>query len=249
YLAGHVGLRGWRDWAPREAVDWIAVVALLGLLVGAAGLVRRWPQRLRGVLRVIVAAGAVWLVAGKPMERALGEAGMWQQVALLGAGIALAWSALEGLATPAVRAGPLLLLWLLAAGCAAVLAISGSLVLGKLAGALAAALGAAIVLGVRRPGAATLLGAAPPVALTLGALLVAGMRLASVPPRAALALLAAAVSAFAVRLLAGRAARSRGATGDGPGTLVAQLLVAGVLAGTAFSLALAASPPLDEAGY
>ncbi len=256
YVAGHVGLRGWRGWVPRESTDWVAVVALLGLCVGVTGLTRRGPTGLRSLSRLLLAGLAAWLVVGKVLGREHEGLGLLRELLVLGAGIAVAWSALETLALPHARGGPVAVLFVTSLGCAAVLGISGSIVLAQLAGVLTSTLGATLVLCARQRSADVLLGVASPAALVLGVLLLAGLLLADVPPASALLLAAVPLGALVVRLgaevLHRRAASSgegRRASADGAGTLCAQLIVCAGLAGAAFWLALQASPPLDAAGY
>jgi len=256
YLAGHIGLRGWRGWVPRESTDWVGAVALLGLFVGATGLTRRGPTGLRSLTRLLLAAFAAWLVVGKVLGREHAGAGLVRELLVLGAGIAVAWSALESLAQPAVRGGPFAVLLVTSLGCALVLGISGSIVLAQLAGVMTATLGAVLVLCARQRSAEVLLGVAGPAALVLGVLLLAGLHLADVPAPSALLLAAAPLCALLVRLAAGLLARraaassgDRGASGDGAGTLAVQLVVSVALVGAAFWLALQASPPLDASGY
>jgi hypothetical protein len=243
--AGHVALRGWSGWPPREAMAWLPVVAVLGAVTGALGVTRRGPAPLRSLLRLGLAAAVVWLLLGKVLTRQTGDSGPLRAVALLAAGLAVGWSAFESLATPRVRRGPLLLLVLLATGSAVVLGLSGSVVLAQLAGALTAAVGAVLVLPVRAPGADLLRGAAPPAMLLLGSQLLLGFRLADVPADALLLLAAAPVAALAVRAIAGRRAHASGGEADNPRTLAAQLVVVGLLLGLAVARAVAASPPLD----
>src|SRR5262245_44010237 len=68
-LAGHLAIRGWRGWVPKESLDWIAASAAVGLAVGLAGLTRRGPGPLRVLLRAALAFAAAWFVAGRSLAR------------------------------------------------------------------------------------------------------------------------------------------------------------------------------------
>ena len=239
-LAGHVGVRGWRGWQPKESTDWIAVGAAAGLVAGVFGLTRHGPFALRLLLRWLTALGAAWLIAGRSLANRGDATEVLGRMALVAAGAALGWSLLEsrryaGGDRPAA-ASPLLLT--VAAGCAALaIGLSGSVLLARLAGVLAAALGAAWVVTALRLAPPLLPGVAPVVALALLGLLLAASVHARLPVVAALLLAGAAV------VPPPRASAGPDASGGGSG--LGSLLLATLLGGAAVGLAWKASPPLD----
>lgn len=238
-LAGHVGVRGWRGWEPKESTDWIAVGAAAGLVAGVFGLTRHGPLALRLLLRWLAALGAAWLIAGRSLANRGDATEVLGRMALVAAGAALGWSLLEsrryaGGDWPAA-ASPLLLT--VAAGCAALaIGLSGSVLLARLAGVLAAALCAAWVVTALRLAPPLLPGAAPVVALALLGLLLAASIHARLPVVAALLLACAAVVP---------PPRASGPDASGGGSGLGSLLLATLLGGAAVGLAWKASPPLD----
>ncbi|HZM01013.1 MAG TPA: hypothetical protein VFD43_12265, partial [Planctomycetota bacterium] len=91
YLAGHVGLGGWRGWTPRESADWIALAAAAGLLAGLGGPSWRGPPLLRPALRGLLAFGVAWFVAGRSLARHASLAAVLGELALVAAVAAAAW--------------------------------------------------------------------------------------------------------------------------------------------------------------
>lgn len=242
YLAGHIGVRGWRGGMPKESTDWIAVAAATGLLAGVAGVTRRGPSALRVLLRWGLAFAAAWFVAGRSLARRGDLATVLGEMALVATGAALAWWLLESRRDddgerPTVLA-PLLLLT--AVGCAALaLGLSGSVLFARLGGALAATLGAALCLTSLRLAPALLPGGAAVIALLLLSLLLAATVHARLPLGSALLLaLAALVPAPAARA-------AQGSPAPQPGRGFGALLLCALLGGAAIGLAYAASPPLD----
>jgi hypothetical protein len=75
----------------------------------------------------------------------------WQWLAGLTALFVVQWSAFERLGSPRSELSSPLVLWLLAAGVATLAGLTGSAKIGQLGGTIAAALGAAAVIGWRRP--------------------------------------------------------------------------------------------------
>jgi len=234
YLAGHVGVRGWRGWQPREASDWILAGAAAGLVVGVLGLTRRGPAWARLALRWVLASAAAWCVAGRAARRDGAGAVLTELIAF---GVAAGWSLLEargGATGEAPSALPPLALCLVASCAALSIGLSGTLVLARLAGALAAALGAAVAGSRLRLAPSLLPGAAPVIVLALGGLLLAAVMHSKLPPGCAVLLSAAAL-----------AVPSGGAAGRGRAAGLVALSLCAVLGVAAVGLAYASSPPLD----
>jgi hypothetical protein len=225
YLAGHVGLRGWRGWVPHESSDWIPVCAALGLVMGLTGLSRV------AALRWLAPAGLVWLMLGALLERELGLPAALGSAALLGLVSALAWWLLgreaEAEAGPVDLAG----LTLIATAAAAAVGLSGSRLLGQLAGVLAAGLAGLTAVTLLRPCRGSSAGAVPVFVLTLGALVHAGALVSELPSVSAALL---ALTPLAWRLPRGGSASLRAG--------LVPLAVIALLGGAAAWIANAASP-------
>jgi hypothetical protein len=235
YLAGHVGVRGWRGWTPKESSDWIAASAAAGLAVGVLGLTRQGPGALRFGLRWALALAAAWFVAGRSLARRGDPQEVLGEMALIAAGAALAWSLLE---SPRNGGGGWLdaLVLLVSTTCAAIaVGLSGSLLLARLTGVLAAALGAAVLATRMRFAPALLPGAAAVVVLTLLALLLAATVHARLPASSALLVALAALS------LPAPSAAGSPPVGRSRMWALLRCLLAG---GAAVGIAYAASPPL-----
>jgi hypothetical protein len=245
YVAAHLALRGWRGWEPRESTDWVLVCAAGATLAGILGLTRVGPTGLRLALRGLCALLVAWAVAGRVVARREGASAALGELALPALAAALVWSLLEsrryaGGERPTPVAPCLLMV---VATCAALaIGLSGSRLLAQLAGAVAAALGAAFV--VTRVGLAPALlpGAAAPVVATLFALVLAAVSHARLPLGCALLLAAAAVVPPPAPATASSASGS-GAERSRRGVL--RVALAATLAGAAVGLAWSASPPLD----
>lgn len=193
YLAGHLALRGWRGWAPRESTDWIAVCALGALAIGGLAWTRRSGRRSAFLLRWLVGSTAAWAVVGKVLLRQDSALTAWSELALIGLAAAIVWSVLETQATSA-GVGLAALLCVVATGTSIALLLAESALLAQLAGGLAAALGAAVGVRVLFRAPLQIRAAVPVVVITLLALLLAGSVYARLPTASALLLGAAPLS-------------------------------------------------------
>ncbi len=162
YAAGHPAAAGWPSLPPLEAADWLFWLALATAAgsLALAYLPRRAIWIPRALLAAAVPALVLWPLRG----------GADWLVPLAAAGIAAAAAAAWGMTLDRVAlrrpgASLPLILTVAAATTAVALLRSGSLRLAQLAGALAASLGAVLVLS---------LGASPPRSLAGGGLLTAG---------------------------------------------------------------------------
>ncbi len=152
FLVGTVGISGLPvvpggDQTP-TGLDWLAWVALLaGAVLALQPRLGRWGGALRGVLAILT----IELVLRNKITAAWSEGSEGIQWVLgLLALLFVDWLALERLARRPGASGPLVL-WLLAATLGGLAALSGSVTIGQLSGALAAGLGAAVVAAWWRP--------------------------------------------------------------------------------------------------
>jgi hypothetical protein len=188
YLAGHVGLRGFRGWVPRESTERVAAIVAAGVVVAVLGLTRRGRLPVRLALHFGLGAAAAWYLAGGHHQRASDLWGAALQVGLVAAATTLLWWRLEAEQphAPAVDArggaAQALLLAVAAGGAAGAIGLSGSQVLAQLAGALTAAVAGGAVAGRLLGAAAALPRSAAPFALGYVALLFAATSFADLPP-------------------------------------------------------------------
>jgi hypothetical protein len=192
YVVGHVGLLGRPPFPPREAAHWTLWVACVAgaLSLAEAASPPRLEGALRWALRAAVAAGGLYGMLAVLIEHSWGPwAGALGVAGSTGAAL-VGWAALERsfVARPGHPATPWWALSSIAAGAALALALTGSLSLGQLAGALAAGLGvtAAAALILRSPRFVPAAGPVPVWILT--GLLTAGVCFSSLPWSSALLL-------------------------------------------------------------
>lgn len=259
YAAADVALQGWPTLPPTDSTRWTLWAALaLGTLAAVEVLVAAfvagpgksgrdgarfsWGTRARGGFRGLVCAampalilrplfGSTWS-AGEGMLWAVGLA-----VALLG----LAASS-EALVLRRPGAALPLALWATSAGSSIALVLSGSLLQGQLAGAIAATLGATIVLEWWRPESHAGRGLGHGATTLLGALWIAGRFYSELPASCAGLLVLSLVAPWAAELPPARRIEGRRAA-------LLRLALALVPAALAALLAWHQSPPLDEYGY
>ena len=196
YAAGHLAI-AWPAFPPLEVTDrviWIAITSLLAALLSAVAASRAWWQR---ALRAGFSALAVGAMVG-PIYADVSQTwsglgwtlGLWILLAASWANI----DALAGSLPPAMLGVPLAGI---ALGTAAALTVSGSVVLGQLCAALAAALAAVLVVTARAAVAARI---GPVCSLVLGALLIDGYVYSELPAPACLLLTGSPIALWSARI-------------------------------------------------
>jgi hypothetical protein len=190
FVVGQIGLAlrvGWKTglsslFQPREAGDWLPwlVVAAIGITVLAAYAPRNWQRWIVALAAILAAAAPARLLASSVYVTT-----RWSTIEKVGviavwaAALAVTWALLaagRANSQPRGRGG---LLILVAAGMAATLTLAGSFTYGELCGTMAAALTGSLVLGevcFSTPGnqpdptSDGLSGAAGPITMALGGL-------------------------------------------------------------------------------
>ncbi len=197
YALGHAAVRGWLkgEWPtfpPLDVTDWVPFLALAAMVLGSFEAAAPSPAWARWENRLLLAAGSLWallhpLFNGTWQPR---EGAIW--LASIGAAQLIVWGVMETRARQLGRAmiPPMVIL---AAGTAAVLLLSHSLVLGELAATLAVALVAICLVSLWRPGLTLARGGVPVVVTVLTGLLVLG-RFYAYPEVSAPAVILLAVS-------------------------------------------------------
>ncbi|MBI1923763.1 hypothetical protein HYR99_05885 [Candidatus Poribacteria bacterium] len=196
YIVGHAGVIGWPPFPPVEATQWLVYLAIAASAVGL--LEARWGRStwVRWGVRLLLLGMTLWLLL-RPMLKhnwGPGEAVAW--LAGLGIALLLFWGGLDALVKRLSGVSLPLTLLIVAAGGSVVLGLSGSLLLGQLEGALAAALGVSLVVAWWRPAMSLARSALPVVTVLLAGLWMAGYFYAQVPAASALLLAVAPMAAW-----------------------------------------------------
>ncbi|WP_422928799.1 hypothetical protein [Singulisphaera sp. PoT] len=170
YLAGHFAI-AWPSSDVTDRIPWLVAGAIvLGIFEAA----RPTPRWVRGENGLIFTLAVLLVMLGPAIQETWGtrEANLW--LAALGAIVLVAWINLEALA--ARLKGSALMVPLLAwvGGAGAVLLLSGSMVLGRLGGALASALLGAWLVSRRNSPINVARGTIPVIAVTIASLLLEG---------------------------------------------------------------------------
>lgn len=182
-------LNGAFVWPPAQALDWLPMLLAAGLALFAVDDYHDFPARLRVGLQGLFALVAAGLLLLPLLEQ---DAGALAALPLIGGVWLAVWFHVDGRTPRAL--GPATALFVVAVGNAAVAVLTGSVLLGQLSGALAAALGACLLAGlIRREPLLGHAGVATGV-IALGILLLAERYYAELP----LSVLALLLSAFAL---------------------------------------------------
>jgi hypothetical protein len=200
YALGHAAVRGWLGVAPVpipvppvDVIDWLPWLALAA---GCWGLIEGNSRRWRWLGRLVLTGAVLGLVLG-PLAR---NGGSWPVLAArwvgLGAGVLWVWGLLDARDERLAGGSLLTVLAMVAGGSSLTLALSGSLVLGELAGVLTAAV-VALRFGLGRdPGSTAARGLMAVVVVVLAGLLLAGRFYSETPTSAALVLAVAPLAAW-----------------------------------------------------
>lgn len=230
-LAGLIAIDSVPSLPPIEAPDYLPFLALTGLVWGQleARLVAAAP------LRLTAAFVLLWSMTSALRQHTWEGSEPVQWIGGLGLGIAALWTmCIAGIQRCPPRGAGIALTTLTALSAIA-LGASGSARYGQLAGALAAAMGGMVVIGLWRPSRENLIAIVPVTALILGALLAAGVLFSELPLLVA-GLLAMAPSGLLL-----------GASGRGRAGPILVVLIAAIATGLVLSATGAAAP--SASGY
>jgi hypothetical protein len=236
YLAGHLYVHGWPGLPPAESAGWPFWLALPALAAALAASAEAAPVWLRLGLVILASASAPLAMLRSRIANAWSPGESALAVAAIGAALA-AWCLLL---IGVERRGATKLLFTQAAlsvlAAFAAILLSGSVVLGRLAGAVAAALGAAALLAPLASGDPRRSGSLAAVPIVLGSILIAAVVYAELPAWSAGCLALSTLAGAAMRFapLSGLAGWRRAAA-----WLLAAALPAGVVVGAAALRSLA----------
>jgi hypothetical protein len=234
YIAGHCGL-AWPAWPPLDVQDRLPFLALAATVLGL--LESRWPGPAwtRWENRILATGMLLFFVMVPGMGENWGTKEGNLRLAAWGVSLLASSANLDALAARLSGARIVLPAMVVAAGAAAALLVSGSAVLGQLAGVLAAALGACWVVSWWKPPLSLARGGTAVLIVVLGALVLEGNVFSQLPAASAMLLACAPGAVWLGRV--GPLRRLAGAKA----TILAAALAA-VPVGLALGLALRAAP-------
>ncbi len=200
FLAGHAAVAGTPPLPPVDAGEWLFYFVPLAAALSAIEALQKTPEILSRLSRAALVYGLFFLTFRPLIDMAWGRQKGAFLVLLLSLLVLSVWQGLVELGR-SVRAPALSLSLLAAAACtASALALSGSALLGQLAGVLASALAPFALAALWRPARAPAGSLVAPFLLILGALLAQGVYYSALPAAGALVLLAAPLLCAADRL-------------------------------------------------
>lgn len=181
YGAGHWGVIGWPAFPPVDVTHWLPYLALAAMLFGLRDGLWPMPVWQRWALRLTLTGGTLWLLL-RPLARNswTGSQTVWW-LAGLGAAFLIVWWQVDTLAERTRGAAIPLALMVLGTGTSIALVLGRSALLGQLAGALTAALGAAWVVSWFHSGLRLARGAVPVIVVLLAGFWLSGYFYAEVP--------------------------------------------------------------------
>jgi len=152
YLVAHVLLLSWPAMPPEQSAEWQAWIAVALAVIGVTQ--RGWGDRWYAAwpIRIAVSAALCYALLQRPIENIWGRNEIFAWLGGLTLFLTAVWFSTERIASFRGGASLPLSLWAWCALSAGTFTIAGSGVLGQLAGALAAACGAAVVLAWWAPG-------------------------------------------------------------------------------------------------
>lgn len=203
-LAGHVAVSwpAWPAWPPSDVTDRIPYLVLAALLLAlvVAVVPARFLTATAWGNRVVLTTVVLTAILGPIYGETWTTTPVLLGGALIGIVMILAWTGLDGVADRLAGAPLLLPLLVWLTGASVVLVLSGSMVLGRLAGALTAALAGCWAASCRSGPVSLTRGGSPVVAANLGSLLLNGYFYAETPT-GSVALLALAPAVLGLVLL------------------------------------------------
>jgi len=237
YIAGHVLTAGWSPFPPRYATQWLFWFAVIGVIAAAADTLVMPKGTVRLVTWAIVCTIACRLILQPKFSYAWSAAQGWLWVFAIALGV-VGLTCCLGLIErrPFGQATLFSFTTVLGAGTCIALMLSGSLLLGQLAGVLTAIAAACFLLIIVLPAPFHPSGAAAPLSLICAGLWLSGFFYAELPTASAL-LLAVAPVVASLPVGSERHSQLR--------ALAYRLAFVAVPVALAIALALRASPPFD----
>lgn len=237
YAGGHVVTAGWPAFPPSEATQWLPYFALAAMLLGVLDAFIRPPGSLRALIWILFCASLLGLLLKPKFQYGWSflEGVLW--IVGLATGMLLLAASLDASVRRDLSISSPLVLAIVACGTGVALMLSGSMLLAQLAMALAAALGAILVVAFFFPKAAESRGLVPVVVALLSSLWLSGCFYADLPFASALLLAGASFPALLLISLSEKVPSWK--------DLLLRASLPAILVAIAVFLALRASPALD----
>jgi hypothetical protein len=237
YVAGHVLAAGWSPFPPRHATHWLFWFAVIGVIAAVADALVRPKGTVRLVAWAIICTIACRLILQPKFSYAWSAAEGWLWVFAIALGIVVLTFCLDLVERrPFGTATLFSVTTVLCGGACVALILSGSLLLGQLAGILSAMAATCFLLIIAVRPSFHPSGAVAPLSLVYAGLWLSGFFYAELP--AASALLLALAPAVAL-LPVGKESRSQARV------LAYRIAFVAVPVAIAVMLALHKSPPID----
>ena len=184
YLVGHLVIAGWSSFPPADTTNWLPYFALAAAVLGAFCAVLPITAWARVVILALVSTGALRLLLKPKFQYGWSSGEGWAWVAGLGCAIVLLAIILDALVRrPGTALEIPVFLLIVSAGTSGALMLSGSMLLGQFAAALAAGVFGSLVFTAGRVVLGR--GIVPVFSLLVGALLVSGYFFAELPAASA----------------------------------------------------------------
>jgi hypothetical protein len=191
YAGGHAVTTGWPAFPPSEATQWLPYFALAAMALGVLDVFLRPAGSLRALIWILACTALLRLLLQPKFQYgwSLPQGVLW--IGCLAAAMLVLASALDSAVRRDASISSQLVLTIVACGTGAALMLSGSMLLGQLAMALAAALGATMVVAFLLPKGTEGRGIVPVSAALLASFWLCGCFYADLPIASALLLGAA----------------------------------------------------------
>lgn len=205
YVAGHIGVAGAPNWVPIGATGWLVHVAAVATIAAVLQIALGASVWAVWAVRIAAALGGAYLILRVPIRSQWSGGHAIAALGIVTASTLITSRAFESAAAHTGALTMLAALGITAGGSAGILVLSGTALVGMLAGALAAAVGAAFLVEWAAPGSTNAAAAAPVLAGVLVAMWTIALLFADMPGPAAALLVAAPATLW----LAARFARNR----------------------------------------
>ena len=197
YAGGHVVTAGWPAFPPAEATQWLPYLALAAMFLGVIDAFLRPAGSLRTLIWILCCMGFLRLLLSAkfqygwslPCKACFGSRASRRECLFLPASSMRPFVGIASISSP-------LVLTIVAGGTGVALMLSGSMLLGQLAMALAAALGAILAAAFLLPKAVEGRGIVPVAVALLASLWLSGYFYSDLPPASALLLAVASFPAL-----------------------------------------------------
>jgi len=148
FFTGYLALMSWPPFPPATAVHSLVYAGMAAGIVGIAE--SRWRSHwaVRWAIRAAIAAAAAWAQFGMLAEHTWSGAQTFGWITTVILTICVVWDSIDTLASRRENVTTPMMMWFLACASSVTLVFGASALLGQLAGCVAAACGAAVILTI-----------------------------------------------------------------------------------------------------